>query len=694
MPVYGIEGLVKAITAVLSIATALALWPLVPRLLALPTPELLAALNMELSRRVAAQEEATARLRESEAGMRTLNADLERRVTERTSALETEIVARRVAEEKFRLVIESAPTAMIMIDGEGTIELVNIQTERTFGYSSEELLGRSVDILLPDRLRANHGHHRATFFASPTPRAMGIGQDLFGRRKDGSEFPVEIGLNPLTTPQGQKVISSISDITKRKEMEKALGDSEQQIGLMFDSVQGHAIFMLDAEGRIISWNSGAERLKGYAREDILGRHFSLFYPPEDVANGKPEGELVVATREGRVEDEGWRQRKDGSRFMASVIINAVRDSRGDLRGFVKVTRDITDRKKIENELIETNERFALAAEAAGWDFGITTSRRNPTRWDDQMYRLYGLARGAALDFESRRSRFHPDDLARTEGELREAIAGGRPFDTEFRIVQPSGEVRHLRAAATVKRNTTTGGARMFGVNFDITERKEIENKLVEANERFALAAEAASLGFWDFDVDTRSVRWNDQMFRLRGLARTEGEYDPLRFEHLHADDRARIEGEILAAAAGERSFDAEYRIVRPDGRVRHMKSAASLKRDPTGRGGRLIGVSFDITERKEIENQLIEANERFAVAAEAAGLAFWDLDIQTWSVHWDDQMFKLLGVDRSRGERSIHLGSSMCTPTIARGSKKKFAPRRRGRAVSTASTESSGPTVA
>jgi PAS domain-containing protein len=91
---------------------------------------------------------------------------------------------------------------------------------------------------------------------------------------------------------------------------------------------------------------------------------------------------------------------------------------------------------------------------------------------------------------------------------------------------------------------------MFGVNFDITERKEIENKLIEANERFAVAAEAASLGFWDLDVDARSVHWNDEMFRLRGLARAEGEDDPLRFEHLHVDDRARIEGEILAAAAG------------------------------------------------------------------------------------------------------------------------------------------------
>src|ERR1700679_2578884 len=147
-------------------------------------------------------------------------------------------------------------------------------------------------------------------------------------------------------------------------MEKALNDSEQQIRLMVDAIRDHAIFMLDAEGCVISWNPGAERLKGYEKDEIVGRHFSLFYPPEDIADGKPERELIVAASEGRVEDEGWRLRKDGSRFMASVIINAVKGSEGKLRGFVKITRDITNRKQIEVQLIEANERFAVAAEAA------------------------------------------------------------------------------------------------------------------------------------------------------------------------------------------------------------------------------------------------------------------------------------------------------------------------------------------
>jgi len=400
----------------------------------------------------------------------------------------------------------------------------------------------------------------------------------------------------------------------------------------------------------MSWNPGAERLKGYRKDEIVGRHFSLFYPPEDLANGKPERKLIVAASEGRVEDEGWRVRKDGSRFMASVIINAVKDSGGELRGFVKVAQDITDRKQIENKLVEANERFAVAAEAASlafWDFDVET---RSVRWNDEMFRrLRGLARREGEHDPPRFEHLHADDRARIEGELLAAAAGTGSFDTEYRVVLPDGRVRHMKSAASLKRDPTGREGRLIGVSFDITERKEAENKLIEANDRFAVASEAASLGFWDLDIEAQTVRWDDQMFKLRGVARIAGDHHPQKFGHLHVDDRARVEEEIRLASAGTLSFDSEYRIVRTDGRVRHIKAAASLRRGPDGRGGRLIGVSFDITDRKEAENRLVESNERFAVAAEAASLGFWDMDVETRWVRWDDQMFRLRGLARVGG---------------------------------------------
>lgn len=122
-----------------------------------------------------------------------------------------------------------------------------------------------------------------------------------------------------------------------------LRESEERFKLLVESVRDYAIFMLDPEGHVVSWNAGAERIKGYTEAEIVGRHFSAFYPPEEIQNGKPERELVLARQFGRVEDEGWRVRKDGSLFWANVIITALRDPAGELRGFAKVTRDLTER---------------------------------------------------------------------------------------------------------------------------------------------------------------------------------------------------------------------------------------------------------------------------------------------------------------------------------------------------------------
>jgi two-component system sensor histidine kinase UhpB len=137
----------------------------------------------------------------------------------------------------------------------------------------------------------------------------------------------------------------------------ALQQSEERFRLLVEGVKDYAIFALDPDGYVVSWNSGAERIKGYRAKEILGQHFSRFYPPEDIEQGKLERELQIAVTEGRFEEEGWRLRKDGARFWANVLITPVRDKLGNLRGFAKVTRDISDRKRTEDALRESEQRF-------------------------------------------------------------------------------------------------------------------------------------------------------------------------------------------------------------------------------------------------------------------------------------------------------------------------------------------------
>jgi len=255
-------------------------------------------------------------------------------------------------ERRFRLVVEAAPNAMVMLDHAGKIVMVNAQTERVFGYSRGELVGQPVEMLVPERFRSRHPELRKTFYADPRPRPMGAGRDLYGLKKDGGEFPVEIGLNPIETDEGAMVLAAIVDITARKTAAQALLESEQRYSMLIDGVTDYAIYMVDLNGSVTNWNRGAQRIKGYRTEEIVGQHFSCFYTEEDRAANAPQHALEIAARDGRYESQTWRVRKDGSRFLADVVIDALKDDRGRLIGFAKITRDVTERVQAARALEE------------------------------------------------------------------------------------------------------------------------------------------------------------------------------------------------------------------------------------------------------------------------------------------------------------------------------------------------------
>lgn len=247
--------------------------------------------------------------------------------------------------------LESAPDAMVIVDCAGKIVFVNSQAERAFGYAPGELLGQPVEALIPEQLRHAHVRDRTEYTAAPRTRPMGMGLELRGRRKDGSTFPVEISLSPIEDAGGRFVASAIRDITERKETEVALRLSEERYRRLIAEVKDYAIIMLDPQGRVKSWNEGAQRIKGYRADEIIGRHFSCFYPSEGVERGGTDEEIKIATWEGRWEGEGWRIRKDGSRFWANVVLTALHDEDGKLLGFTKITRDITEQKRVRESFL-------------------------------------------------------------------------------------------------------------------------------------------------------------------------------------------------------------------------------------------------------------------------------------------------------------------------------------------------------
>jgi PAS domain S-box-containing protein len=260
---------------------------------------------------------------------------------------------------RYRGLLEAAPDAMVVVNQAGQIVLVNVQAEKQFGYSRDALFGQQVTNIIPagfaERLVADGLRSAADALA----QQIGTGIELTGLRKDGSEFPIEIMLSPLASAEGILVTAAIRNISVRKAAEKNLArlegsrriveeelrQSEERYRMLLDGVADHAIFMMDPQGRIVSWNAGAERIKGYKAGEIIGRDFSCFFPPHDVDRGRPAEVLRITAANGRHEEQGIRVRKDGSRFLASVTFTALRDAAGDLRGFSEFSHDLSESKE-------------------------------------------------------------------------------------------------------------------------------------------------------------------------------------------------------------------------------------------------------------------------------------------------------------------------------------------------------------
>ena len=248
---------------------------------------------------------------------------------------------------KLQLLIEAVVDyGIFILDPQGYVASWNTGAQRLKGYTAEEIIGRHFSLFYPPEAIAAGWPQEELRRAVQDGRIEDEGWRI---RKDGTRFWANVTITPIY--DDDRRLSGFAkvtrDLTEHRAHEEQLRSSEERFRLLVERVRDYAIFMLDPSGVVRSWNVGAQSIKGYRAEEIIGRHFSVFYSPQEQQAGKPAAELEIALARGRVEDEGWRIRKDGTMFWANVVITAIRDHSGQLIGFAKVTRDMTDRRRLE-----------------------------------------------------------------------------------------------------------------------------------------------------------------------------------------------------------------------------------------------------------------------------------------------------------------------------------------------------------
>ena len=261
-----------------------------------------------------------------------------------------------IPERRFELLVMSVTDyAICMLDPEGRITTWNTGAERINGYTADEILGTHCSQFYLPEERESGAPERALRTAVEAGKYESEGWRV---RKGGERFWASVVLDPIYE-SGRLVglVEITRDVTERRRAAEALLESERRFRLLVQGVTDYAIFLLDLDGRVTNWNSGAQHIKGYTAEEIVGEHFSRFYTVEDRAAGKPAQALAEARQNGRFAADGWRVRKNGSRFWASVVLDAIRDETGELIGFAKVTRDITERLQMQQELEQAREQL-------------------------------------------------------------------------------------------------------------------------------------------------------------------------------------------------------------------------------------------------------------------------------------------------------------------------------------------------
>ncbi|MEH2051603.1 PAS domain S-box protein [Nostoc sp.] len=579
----------------------------------------------------------------AERALQQLNLELEARVEERTAAL-------RESEERWHLALRGSNDGIWDWNIKTSEVFFSARWSEMLGFAENELIHNfaawSNRIHLDDRDRimkvlADHLAHKTPFFQ----------EEYQIKCKDSSYIWILDRGQALWDEFGNaiRMSGSATDISKRKQTEAALLAVTRLKQAILASID-YAIISTNSEGIIQTFNLAAQKMLGYTANEVIGQlTLNRFHDPEELSQemGRKipfEDLSMLKTQQDSCEVEWTFIRKDGSRFPVALSIKPLCNLEGQIIGGVGIAKDITQQKQIEAQLRKNAANLESAQRIANlgrWEMDLQTQQ---LIWSEEVFRIFGRnPESGTPSYNQMLNWIHPDDRDRCDLVLLQAIEQGQPYEIEYRFYRADGSLGYLLSRGEFILDINRQPCQLISTILDITKRKQTEEQLRNLSDRLTLALKSANIGIWDWNM-IHALDWDDRMYELYDLQRSDVILAYQEWANrLHPDDRTVAETTFQNAVEGVKELDTEFRIILADGSIRFIKASALIQHNERGEPQRMVGINYDITDRKQVELALRESEHRYATLTEAAPVAIFRLDAASNCIYVNERWGLMMG---------------------------------------------------
>ncbi|MCB4809278.1 PAS domain-containing protein [Tamlana sp. 62-3] len=564
-----------------------------------------------------------------------------------------DITQQRVAELKFKGLLESAPDAMIIANVSGVIQIVNKEAVKLFGYEPHEIEGKPVEILVPDRFLGHHKSLRDGYHKQPKHKQYLQNKDLFGKKKNGEVFPIQISLSPIQTEEGKLVSAAIRDITSQKKAEQEILDKNRMLNFA-ENLAKMGSWEYNLETNIIKWSNGMYKLLDFeeAGFPITLKYYYSFIHPEYKEYVENEFVNIFKTKSyGDVKEYKVISNTGAIKILQSKG-ELIKNSDGRIIVIKGTSQDVTKAREIAQEIEKKQEMLTFAEDLAKIGNWQWSAKADVFYWSDGLYNLLELDKATVpkvIDADYYLKFVHPDDLEYVLLEINKLSKTKKKEKVIiYRVITAKGNTIIVETKGKVVFDVNGNIELVKGTMQNVTKEKELELELTKKNDMLNFAEDLAMVGHWQWDVLNKTTQWSNNMYKIFDLKKSIKTIpDGFYFNLIHPDDREYFALNIENAIRLKKfSGTLVYRVITPKGKIKTVHSKGKLITNKKHKLIQIHGTTQDVTKQKKLAEDIIEKNSMLSYAENLALLGNWQWNVQTNSVVWSQGFNNILEIDK------------------------------------------------